>query len=313
MLPYAVLFAVILPLTHSLKPGFFVGRLAPSAVYEYPVLNGFFRPQEAKDLCEADLECGGFTFRGAKTSQQKQRVYFYRLVPKILKQEVPQWSSYRVNRGFVAVQGKGELDGTKDEKVQAFVESFPMGTWEFGQQIAVSFDVIERKVHELKGAGRLDRQEPSNKTSRWLTVVSPDATLDDNTRSPQEEETLYEAPPLVSCHIPKWKFERDFVAPSIPVVLDECIEECRKDGGLVDVMMKMEGLKWKVRGKEMVGPIKEEPEEFVVVLEEMERRRLEGFKGRDGFVSECLLARIAPIPSRIEKWTNKKGTYVQQR
>ncbi len=46
------------------KTGFYPGRVKPSR-YEYPKHNGWMLPEEAAELCEKDLACAGFTFKGA--------------------------------------------------------------------------------------------------------------------------------------------------------------------------------------------------------------------------------------------------------
>ncbi len=46
------------------KTGFYPGRVKPSR-YEYPKHNGWMSPAEAVEICEKDLACGGFTFKGA--------------------------------------------------------------------------------------------------------------------------------------------------------------------------------------------------------------------------------------------------------
>ena len=39
-----------------------VGRISEGQ-YEYSALNGWMTPAEAKDLCEKDPQCGGFTYK----------------------------------------------------------------------------------------------------------------------------------------------------------------------------------------------------------------------------------------------------------
>ena len=44
-------------------PKFIAGRIPPGG-FEYSELNGMYRPREAAKLCEKDLACAGFTFKG---------------------------------------------------------------------------------------------------------------------------------------------------------------------------------------------------------------------------------------------------------
>ena len=118
---------------------FQTGRLKPGQ-FEYPKLNGWMVVNEAVDRCEADLACGGFTFKGSyKTKNVKMDVYFFHIVKRntkspleqrslkellfrcnYLKQKFPYlnrisemvvtkrekyhyWSTYEVERGYVTV------------------------------------------------------------------------------------------------------------------------------------------------------------------------------------------------------------------
>ena len=60
--------------------GFIAGRLNPDPALELSRINGFYTPEEASTLCEKNLECAGFTFRGSKNVGQKFRTYFFRFV-----------------------------------------------------------------------------------------------------------------------------------------------------------------------------------------------------------------------------------------
>ncbi len=48
--------------------GFFIGKVPPGR-FEYSELNGFYYPQEAKEICQSDLQCAGFTFKTAKNAE----------------------------------------------------------------------------------------------------------------------------------------------------------------------------------------------------------------------------------------------------
>jgi hypothetical protein len=88
--------------------GFIVGRLNPDPGFELNRLNGFYTPDEAANLCERNVECAGFTFRGSKGASQKFGVKFFRFVGQKTFEEAKKggnwiWTSYRVKRSFVAI------------------------------------------------------------------------------------------------------------------------------------------------------------------------------------------------------------------
>ena len=60
---------------------FYAGRIKPNR-FEYPKHNGWMLPREAKVKCEADISCGGFTFKGSyRTENLPVEVYFFHFVP----------------------------------------------------------------------------------------------------------------------------------------------------------------------------------------------------------------------------------------
>ena len=90
--------------------GWHAGRVPPSR-FEFEKLNGFYTPNKAKKRCEKDLQCGGFTFKGAKESLGKKEIYFFRFVPNDQNSlgdylKYPHWSTYIVSsRDYVIVFG----------------------------------------------------------------------------------------------------------------------------------------------------------------------------------------------------------------
>ena len=47
------------------QEGFYVGRISEGQ-FEYSDLNGWMTPRNAKDICEKDAKCGGFTYKVIK-------------------------------------------------------------------------------------------------------------------------------------------------------------------------------------------------------------------------------------------------------
>ena len=81
--------------------GFSSGGVPPG-IFEYGQVNGWMKPAEAADLCETDLQCGGFTFHGTLIHQMVYEVYFFHFVSSIRLLEDDfkslDWTSYIVNR-----------------------------------------------------------------------------------------------------------------------------------------------------------------------------------------------------------------------
>ena len=80
---------------------FYAGRIKPGK-FEYPRLNGWMIVEEAMTICENDLACGGFTFKGSyKTLNHAMEMYFFHVIPNNTDLKYFYWSTYKVNRKFV--------------------------------------------------------------------------------------------------------------------------------------------------------------------------------------------------------------------
>lgn len=84
------------------KPKFLFGRVPPGQ-FEYSELNGEYSPKEAARVCEANLACGGFTFKGPPNSPKKEfEMFFFHYVrPEVFEKRFSEeqsfhWSSYVV-------------------------------------------------------------------------------------------------------------------------------------------------------------------------------------------------------------------------
>ena len=89
----------------------FIGRTPPS-MFEYSGINGFYSPKKAQSICEEDLQCGGFTFKGSKRAMYMiPEVYFFHFINEsssYLTTEIryPHWTSYIVgSRDHIVVSG----------------------------------------------------------------------------------------------------------------------------------------------------------------------------------------------------------------
>ena len=147
--------------------GFIVGRLNPDPGFELNRLNGFYTPDEAANLCEKNVECAGFTFRGSKGASQKFGVKFFRFVAQKTFEDAKKggnwiWTSYRVKRSFAAFFHRKTSTNLADAKnvdkksvksVEQLIEKFrdekfvQNFKWKFSfSAISISFFEDESKV-----------------------------------------------------------------------------------------------------------------------------------------------------------------------
>ena len=95
----------------------FVGRVPPNQYFEYSSLNGFFYPKNAKQICETDFQCAGFTFKGTRRiSNVAPEVYFFHFInetAEYLTTNVmyPHWTTYIVgSRNYISIIGAYQTD-----------------------------------------------------------------------------------------------------------------------------------------------------------------------------------------------------------
>ena len=88
-----------------------IGRTPPS-IFEYSGINGFYSPKQAQSICETDLQCGGFTFKGSKKIKYTiPEVYFFHFINEsssYLTTDIkyPHWTSYIIgSRDHIVVSG----------------------------------------------------------------------------------------------------------------------------------------------------------------------------------------------------------------
>ena len=105
-----------------------VGRVPPSK-FEYGKLNGFYLLETAQKICNTDIRCGGFTFKGTKTNGEAKEIYFFHVVyddTSSLKEYMryPHWKIYIVTSGdFIVLSGHyfaesgNESSGIENESI----------------------------------------------------------------------------------------------------------------------------------------------------------------------------------------------------
>lgn len=85
----------------------FVGKLDSNLCVEYNVApQRKMTPKDAKKWCEEDLQCAGFTYKGAKDLGQKFAMKFFHYIPEVSVAGAKTsgdwtWTSYKVSRPFV--------------------------------------------------------------------------------------------------------------------------------------------------------------------------------------------------------------------
>ena len=81
------------------------GRVPPSR-FEYDKLNGYYSIKHAKEICENDLQCGGFTFKGTKHDKLKRSIYFFHFINfQYEYMKYSHWTSYIPDRTYVVLPG----------------------------------------------------------------------------------------------------------------------------------------------------------------------------------------------------------------
>ena len=107
---FLIVVVKIIHLHGSIHQKWNVGRVPPSS-FEYAKINGHFTPTEAMNICEDDLQCGGFTFKGTKEHSDEVDVYFFHYVngdEQSLREymEYPHWTTYIVgSRNYIIIPG----------------------------------------------------------------------------------------------------------------------------------------------------------------------------------------------------------------
>ena len=108
--------------TRNKTKRWFIGRIPPNQDFEYSSLNGVYSPKHAKQICENDFQCAGFTFKGTRRIiNVVPEVYFFHFIDessKYLTTEIkyPHWTSYIVgSRDYVAIAGSYHPDSCSAE------------------------------------------------------------------------------------------------------------------------------------------------------------------------------------------------------
>jgi hypothetical protein len=130
---YTIVSLVLIPITAqkgkaslNMKSyrSWYVGRVPPSR-FEYEKLNGYYTPLKAKNICEKDLECGGFTFKGTKNhSYIEVEVYFFHFVSDASDSlneyiQYPHWTTYIVgSRNYIVIVGTYDSQSGKNVNIR---------------------------------------------------------------------------------------------------------------------------------------------------------------------------------------------------
>ena len=109
------------------------GRTPPSK-FEYTGINGFYSPKQAQVICEGDIQCGGFTFKGTKgVTNIVPEVYFFHFIDERSNYLTPEiqnshWTSYIVgSRDHIVISGSyPSIDSNKWRKLSRYGNFFSM-------------------------------------------------------------------------------------------------------------------------------------------------------------------------------------------
>ena len=107
------------------------GRTPPSK-FEYTGINGFYSPKQAQVICEGDIQCGGFTFKGTKgVTNIVPEVYFFHFIDERSNYLTPEiqnshWTSYIVgSRDHIVISGSyPSIDSNKWRKLSRYGNFF---------------------------------------------------------------------------------------------------------------------------------------------------------------------------------------------
>lgn len=150
----------VAPLSAKKSTGnFFVGKLsATSTNLEYEALDGQMTPKKAQSLCDQDLSCAGFTYKGAKGHGQKFQMKFFRYISKSGVEAAKKspdwtWTSYRVARPYVllSIQEDGNKGRSYYEKEETTIKALlSMEQWPDNDCKAIIFNPMLGQVKKVK-------------------------------------------------------------------------------------------------------------------------------------------------------------------
>ena len=85
----------------------YIGR-APPSKFEYDKINGYYSPDQDKTICENDIQCGGFTFKGTRKSSERKHIYFFHYINYEDEKNLryPHWTIYVPSRKYIVIIGK---------------------------------------------------------------------------------------------------------------------------------------------------------------------------------------------------------------
>lgn len=253
--------------------GFYPGKVH-FGQFEYAKLNGWMTPMKAIDICEANLACGGFTFRGPNISNLLVYVHFVHFIYPdgidIVNSEGLKWSTYRATKKYIVLPGKpllkrdvvpvhddGALLRFKEDVREAISDKVQTTKWPPSPEVvSLSF---WKKNDEIMVASRMFiLSEHDFSQTDWLTVINVNAAVLTNgiydgthltkenccpdVTQPLDFERRYDHDiddniQTIACDsITKEQFEETYVRKRTPVKLTGCLE----NGGLLK--------KWDIEG-----------------------------------------------------------------
>lgn len=244
----------------ALSPGFNSGF--STMYFQYPRHNGFMSPQRAVEICEKDLECAGFGYKGPVITDDRFEgefwIYFQRYIYTTVShtRESALWTTYKVTgRDFVRVPSRPVI-GKRIKPTEAMLkfkskvdnQKYSDAVWPSDEFNSVSFnygDKDDDHVVVLRSVvlSELVVNRP-NTTENWFSFIriagntnsSTENVVSDGEVGPwdlqcpiENKEDAYLADHFhvdnidrVPCNISPDEFHTKFVRRSVPVKLVGC-------------------------------------------------------------------------------------------
>jgi hypothetical protein len=252
----AVSIIVILCALQEVKCGFYGSRVKPGK-FEYPKHNGWMLPQEAVQICEDDLSCGGFTFRGAFAADfQSVEVYFFHIIknPDVNEDNFYHWSTYQVDSRKYVILPKSKM-AAKAHFTVSFWDNFPKKTIEILDKIEeflskdlIAVSIIQKEPISLSKIDFIDIQESEDPNDYILIKLDPllahlishSLPKIDRCCKLNGEKVTYDGIDSfkrISCNIAEEDFTKEYINTRTAVMLEGCQEDWKAKEWTIDGLL----------------------------------------------------------------------------
>eukprot|EP00092_Neocalanus_flemingeri_P032574 GFUD01035430.1.p1 GENE.GFUD01035430.1~~GFUD01035430.1.p1 ORF type:complete len:611 (-),score=162.78 GFUD01035430.1:61-1893(-) len=232
---------------NAIHGGFYVGRISEGQ-FEYSDLNGWMTPRKAKELCEKDAKCGGFTYKGSKILDRDYEIYFFHIVINVEKDlNSFKWIYYQANKSFTIFQGIFENENEDGVKSRQFVNTKISG---ISPEEKCEMDIECVAILKTKNVSTailvdyldIDTFKMSNEKTTLVKIVNATRKTNIYATSPWDNldiccpehgkvntkkllKTINDSMPRISCDIPRDEFVSRYVKRREPVILVNCTKD----------------------------------------------------------------------------------------